>query len=224
MTPRSGFKVLTSMLFSCDLACSRCCVCARITRCFWNCFPRRIKPSFSSPQATRRASSSLASFSSAADSMSALESVKQATHWVGTGEVSVQLSAISGKIGGGTGDGCKGTTISIGLMLMAKVADGLGGDQIVDFGAKNCYSYCQRRGKREDCLIRHCSGGQGMGWGPVGRQRIQLVQYRLMKHQAERSLFWNKLLKSLLDKEKTKNGGPQKPRVKHGTTAELRNA
>ena len=39
-------------------------------------------------------------------------------------------------MGGGTEDGDMPTSISIGSVFKAKVADGLGGDQIVDFGAK----------------------------------------------------------------------------------------
>ena len=46
------------------------------------------------------------------------------------------LSAISVKIGGGTGDGDIGKSISMGSVFMAKVVDGLGGDQIVHLGAK----------------------------------------------------------------------------------------
>ena len=72
-------------------------------------------------------------------------------------EVSVQLSAISVKIGEGTGDGDTGTSTSIGSVFMAKVADGLGGDPIVDFRAMKLLFLLPKGGKREDCLIGHCS-------------------------------------------------------------------
>ena len=65
---------------------------------------------------------------------------------MGTGEVTVQLSAISGKIGGGTGNRDIETSISIGSVFAAKVADGLGEDQSVDFGAKKLLSFSPKAG------------------------------------------------------------------------------
>ena len=68
-----------------------------------------------------------------------------------------------------------------------------------------------------------------MGWSPVGRKWIQVDQYRLTKHQAERNTFRKrKETKTFFKRQsgkKTKNGGRQKKtRVKHGTTAELRDS
>ena len=56
---------------------------------------------------------------------------------VGTGDVKTPTSVMCGKIGGGTGDGERGTLHSMGSVLTASEWRSLGGDQTVDFGAKN---------------------------------------------------------------------------------------
>ena len=48
---------------------------------------------------------------------------------------------MSGKIGGGTGDGERGALHSMGSVLTASGWRGLGGDQTVDFGAKKTRSF-----------------------------------------------------------------------------------
>ena len=60
----------------------------------------------------------------------------EATDCEWTIDLSVQLSAFSGEIGGGTGERDIGTSFSVGWVLIAKVTDGLKGDQIVDVGAR----------------------------------------------------------------------------------------
>ena len=55
---------------------------------------------------------------------------------VGTGDVKTPTSVMSGKIGGGTGDGERGALHSMGSVLTASDWRDLGGDQTVDFGAK----------------------------------------------------------------------------------------
>ena len=84
---------------------------------------------------------------------------------VGTGDVKTPTSVMSGKIGGGTGDGERGALHSMGSVLTASDWRGLGGDQTVDFGAKKLDRLLPMAGKTKwlSELLLHRITRQGVG-------------------------------------------------------------